>query len=80
MEINSHHDLAELFAQLGLPNDSISIQHFIDQHRPLSENLQIWQAPFWTVSQMAFLKQGWMEDADWENTIEQLNTLLRESR
>ena len=79
MDTTTHHDLAELFAQLGLPNEPAQIQQFIRQHRPLPLTLNLSEAPFWTPSQVAFLREQWhADDGDWTLQIDELNVALRE--
>lgn len=71
------HDMSSLFAQLGLPSDDGAIQAFVDGHRPLADSIPLYEAPFWTVSQAAFLREEIIEDADWAVVIDQLNNELR---
>ncbi len=79
MDTTTHHDQAELFAQLGLPNELAQIQQFIHKHRPLPLALNLSEAPFWTPSQVAFLKEQWhADDGDWTQQIDELNVALRE--
>ncbi|MDN3921305.1 DUF2789 domain-containing protein [Roseateles violae] len=73
----SHHRFSELFAQLGLPNDDASIRDFIQRYRPLSAELLLHQAPFWTPAQASLLKEEWRDDADWAEVVDQLNLALR---
>ncbi|MDP3873778.1 MAG: DUF2789 domain-containing protein [Pseudomonadota bacterium] len=73
------HSTAQLFAQLGLPSDPASIYHFIDQHRPLPDTVKLSDAPFWTPSQAAFLREGLQADADWAPIIDALNAALHET-
>lgn len=47
MELNTYHSINELFAQLGLPSDDKSIDEFIEHHKPLSEKINIVDAPWW---------------------------------
>lgn len=70
------HSTAQLFAQLGLPSDAASIRRFIDTHRPLPDALKLSDAPFWTASQAAFLREGLQADADWAPVIDALNAAL----
>ena len=70
------HSMCNLFAQLGLPNDSDSIQQFITTHRGLNKGILISEAPFWTAAQSAFLKEEILMDADWVAVIDELNTAL----
>jgi hypothetical protein len=73
------HSTAQLFAQLGLPSDPGSIYRFIDQHRPLPDCVKLSEAPFWTPSQAAFLREGLQADADWAQIIDTLNAALHEA-
>jgi hypothetical protein len=73
------HSTAQLFAQLGLPADPASIYRFIDQHRPLPDCVKLSEAPFWTPSQAAFLREGLQADADWAPIIDALNAALHET-
>jgi hypothetical protein len=41
------HSLGDLFRQLGLPDDSASIEDFIATHRPLPAGVALADAPFW---------------------------------
>lgn len=70
------HNLATLFAQLGLPNDPAAIDTFIAAHRPLPEGLSLAEAPFWTPAQAAFLAEELQADADWTEIIDELNSKL----
>ena len=71
------HPFSELFAQLGLPADERAIRQFIAAHAPLRSDLDLADAPFWTASQAAFLKEEKLEDADWAEVVDQLNLALR---
>lgn len=78
MDTTTHHDLAALFAQLGLPNAPHELQAFIRRHRPLPQTLNLSEAPFWNASQVAFLREQWQQDdGDWCGAIDQLNAALR---
>ena len=70
------HDMANLFAQLGLPSDDEGIERFVDAHT-LPESLSLPEAPFWTPSQAAFLREEALVDADWAPVIDALNRELR---
>lgn len=76
MELPTH-SLSNLFAQLGLPADEASIERFIASHSPLSENVALADAPFWTPAQAAFLREEIGDDADWAEVVDQLNLSLR---
>jgi hypothetical protein len=71
------HPLKELFEQLGLPADAEAINRFIATHSPLPENITLSNAPFWTPAQAAFLREEFLEDADWIEIIDRLNVALR---
>ncbi|AOD14547.1 DUF2789 domain-containing protein [Xanthomonas fragariae] len=70
------HPLSELFAQLGLPSDEISICNFIAEHSPLPGEMRLEEAPFWTPAQAQLLREERLDDADWIVTIDQLNIAL----
>ncbi|GLO14263.1 hypothetical protein PPUJ20028_28460 [Pseudomonas putida] len=74
------HRFADLFKQLGLPDDPKSIDQFITSHSPLRNEIKLVDAPFWTDSQRAFLKDSIIEDADWAEPFDQLNEALRRPR
>ena len=71
------HQFSDLFAQLGLPNDEQSIQQCIIASTPLASDVELADAPFWTASQAAFLKEEKLEDADWAELVDHLNLALR---
>ncbi len=75
---SSHHTMQDLFAQLGLPDDDPSIQAFIEQHRPLPMTTRIYNAPFWSPSQAALIREKLADDADWAVLIDTLNVQLRD--
>ncbi len=78
MDTTTYHSLGELFAQLGLANSPAEIRHFIREHRPLPLTFNLSEAPFWSRSQVAFLREQWQaDDGDWVLQIDQLNSLLR---
>lgn len=73
---SSTHTLNNLFAQLGLPSEDSAIQSFIQTHNHLAGSLALSEAPFWTPTQAAFLREEILKDADWAEVIDQLNTRL----
>ena len=77
---DQRHDLANLFAQLGLPSDLAAINAFIAAHRPLPAGVQLAEAPFWSPTQSAFLAEELQVDADWAEVIDELNSELGQSR
>jgi hypothetical protein len=70
------HTLNNLFAQLGLPSSDDDIENFVKTHNHLDTNLTLSEAPFWTPSQAAFLREEILKDADWAEVIDQLNAQL----
>ncbi|MBS0368285.1 MAG: DUF2789 domain-containing protein [Proteobacteria bacterium] len=78
--MESHiHNIANLFAQLGLPSESSAIDAFIAAHAPLPHDVPLSEAPFWSPVQAAFLKNEIAEDADWSAVIDTLDVQLRQS-
>lgn len=71
------HPLSELFAQLGLAQDTAAIEDFIAQHRPLAHEVALVDAPFWNEAQRQFLREALAEDADWAEAVDHLDSLLR---
>ncbi|MDD2871997.1 MAG: DUF2789 domain-containing protein [Azoarcus sp.] len=74
---NPIHEFKDLFEQLRLPSDKDSITSFIDRHRPLSHDIKLSDAPFWSTSQAAFLREELLEDADWAEVVDRLDVALR---
>lgn len=75
----SFHPLKDLFKQLGLPSECNSIGRFISMHAPLDPGLVLEEASFWTAGQRDFLRDELLKDADWAESIDLLNSLLREA-
>jgi hypothetical protein len=73
---SQRHDLANLFAQLGLANEPAAIEAFIAAHRPLPPGTRLGEAPFWSPTQSAFLAEQLQDDADWAEVIDELNAEL----
>ena len=73
---SSIHTLNNLFAQLGLPSDEYSINTFIKTHSHLATSVLLSEASFWTPTQAAFLREEILNDADWAQVIDQLNSSL----
>ncbi len=69
--------LGALFAQLGLPDDEPSIHSFVEQHSPLSPEVRLSHAPWWSPAQAAFLREAIELDADWAVAADELDLLLR---
>lgn len=74
---SSSHPLSELFAQLGLPCAELEIQTFLQTHAPLSPDILLPNAPFWSPEQADFLREALLQDADWAPVVDQLNVALR---
>lgn len=74
------HTMSDLFAQLGLPSDQASIDHFIASHSASAAGIPLSEAPFWTPAQAAFLSEELLEDADWAEVIDALNAALHAPR
>ena len=72
----SIHRFRDLFGQLGLPDDSTSIEAFIAAHRPLPPGVALADAPFWSPSQAQFLREEIADDADWAEIIDSRAALL----
>ncbi len=71
------HNLSTLFQQLGLSGDARAIEDFIAAHMPLPEAVELSEAPFWNKSQAEFIRSAWEDDADWAETVDELNVRLR---
>ncbi|HEV8689345.1 MAG TPA: DUF2789 domain-containing protein [Ideonella sp.] len=78
MDIQHHHTMQDLFAQLGLPDDEPSIKRFVREHRPLPDQLNLHDAPFWSDAQAVFLCEKLKDDSDWAIPIDELSARLRE--
>ncbi len=72
-----YHELAELFAQLGLDNNAQAISRFVLSH-PLPADMALPEAPFWSTSQAAFLRQSLACDAEWSDAVDTLAALLQQ--
>ena len=71
------HTFTDLFKQLGLPSDAMSIDAFLKLRRPLVSATRVEDAPFWSLSQRHFLKEQLASDADWAEQIDRLSLALR---
>lgn len=71
-----HHSITELFDQLGLPSTPSAIEEFIASHRPDSLGHALPDAPPWTETQAAFLREAIAADADWSQSAEWLSLAL----
>ncbi|MEG3768388.1 DUF2789 family protein [Alteromonas sp. 14N.309.X.WAT.G.H12] len=68
--------MEDLFTQLGMNNSPEAIFEFIEKHRGMNSFRHIEEAPFWNDSQATFLRTAILEDAEWVEIIDQLNTQL----
>ena len=73
----TNHQFHELFEQLGLPSDAVGIGQFIASHSPLPDTVKLPDATFWTPAQAAFLRESFVQDAEWAMLVDQLNLALR---
>ena len=71
------HQFRDLFRQLGLPDDSPSIENFIATHRPVPDDVRLADAPFWSTGQSQFLREEILDDADWAELVDSLDASLR---
>lgn len=69
--------LVDLFNQLGLSSDEAAVEQFIQQHKGLAQSTHIEDAPFWNQAQANFIHNALLEDAEWAELIDQLNSRLR---
>ena len=75
----SHHDLNNLFRQLGLPGEADAIDAFVAAHR-LRAGMALVDAPFWNPSQAGFLREALADDSDWSEAVDELAMLLSHNR
>lgn len=74
---NPTHNFSELFAQLGLPHDPAAIAQFLARHGPLAAGVTLAEAPFWSPTQAAFLRESLAQDSDWAGPVDQLAKALQ---
>jgi hypothetical protein len=72
-----NHHLSDLFAQLGLPHDAPAIARFVAHHGPLALDVRLPDAPFWSATQAAFLRESLEDDSDWAGAVDQLAKALQ---
>ena len=72
-------NMSALFAQLGEPNDEVSIDRFIATHAIKDGNTHLYEAQFWTASQASFLREAMVMDAAWAPVVDELNARLHRS-
>ena len=71
----SQHDMSRLFDQLGQASDEGAMARFIETH-PLDGAVRLHEAVFWTAAQADFLRQAILDDADWAEAADALNSQL----
>ena len=71
--------MQSLFAQLGEANDADSIARFIERHGHLRGHTKLHEAPFWSPSQAAFLRDAIVQDANWAPVVDALNAGLHDA-
>jgi hypothetical protein len=71
------HHFSELFAQLGLPDDAVSIAEFLTQHTAMSACMRLPDAPDWAPAQAQFLRESLLQDSDWAGLVDQLSKALQ---
>ena len=76
---HAFHPFHELFEQLGLGSSADEIRAFLHAHAPLPRAVALPDAPFWTPSQAAFLREALMADSDWAEVVDALNAALRQA-
>ena len=67
--------MTNLFLQLGLQAEKREIADFIRMHQ-LPEDVRVSEAAFWNEGQRQFLREEWVEDADWAIVVDEFNEAL----
>ena len=73
--ITTEPTMTNLFLQLGLPAEKHEIADFIRMHQ-LPEDVRVSEAAFWNEGQRQFLREEWVEDADWAIVVDEFNEAL----
>lgn len=73
-----HHDLGQLFQQLGLPSDDYSIEHFIESQKPLASTTRVTDLDCFSRAQKSLLLESLIEDSDWAEAVDTLDALLHQ--
>jgi len=71
------HSFENLFLQLGLGTSPEAIEGFIREHK-LPSDTPLAEAPFWSDTQAAFIRESLSEDSDWAEVVDQLNAQLHD--
>ncbi|AEE22104.1 DUF2789 family protein [Paraglaciecola chathamensis] len=74
---NYHTTMGDLFEQLGLSGQEGDVEAFIETHKGLRQGVHIEDAEFWSKAQAEFIRNALLEDAEWAELIDQLNTRIR---
>lgn len=69
--------MTNLFRQMGLDSTPEGVAEFISNHQ-LQPKTHITDAPFWSGSQRALLKELLDSDADWAIVVDELSASLTE--
>lgn len=69
-------DMSNLFLQLGEASDADAINRFIETHSPLAGSVKLHEASFWTPAQAGFLREAIVQDAEWAEVVDTLNSEL----
>lgn len=72
-------DMSSLFAQLGEASDEGAITRFIETHGPMAGGVQLHEAAFLTPAQANFLREAILDDAEWAEIVDALNSELHAS-
>jgi hypothetical protein len=72
----SSHTMQALFAQLGLPNNDIAMDNFM-QNNHLPAEIPLERAAFWSAGQAQFIHEAITLDADWAEVVDHLDAQLR---
>lgn len=75
----SQPNMQSLFAQLGEDSDDEAINRFIEKHGHLRGHTQLHEAAFWSPAQAAFLRDAFVQDANWAPVVDELNARLHEA-
>ncbi len=73
----STHTLPCLFSQLGLDNNDMAIESFINKNRGIPPEVDFSKADIWSPSQASFLSEAIINDSDWAEIVDIFSNLLR---
>lgn len=69
-------NMGSLFAQLGQASEEDAISQFIETNGPLDGETLLHEAAFWSPMQANFLREAILDDAEWAEIVEALNSKL----